>query len=95
MNSNGSNFGYVLLGLGVGAIAGLLLAPRAGVETRKLIHDRADEGRDYFKAKAQEFSDQAEGLAEKGGEWLSRGQDAAENAFDCGKKTYREGNRKS
>ncbi|MEO7558512.1 MAG: YtxH domain-containing protein [Gammaproteobacteria bacterium] len=96
MNSNsGSNLGFVLLGLGVGAIAGLLLAPRAGEETRKLIRERADEGRDYLKTKAQEFSDQAEDLAEKGREWLDRGRDAAKDAFDYGKQTYREGSRKT
>jgi len=91
MNSDGgSNLGYVLLGLGLGAIAGLLLAPRAGEEARKLIRERADEGRDYLKIKAQEFSDQAEGLAEKGREWVDRGREAAEEAFDYSKQAYQE-----
>ncbi|MEO5702955.1 MAG: YtxH domain-containing protein [Gammaproteobacteria bacterium] len=89
-SNNGSKLGYMILGVGLGAVAGLLLAPRTGEETRKIIRDRADEGRDYLKAKAQEFSDQAEGLAEKGKEWVDRGRGAAEDAFDYGRQAYQD-----
>ena len=39
-----SNFGALLLGLGVGLAAGFLFAPYSGEETRELIADRAKEG---------------------------------------------------
>ncbi|MEO5574537.1 MAG: YtxH domain-containing protein [Gammaproteobacteria bacterium] len=96
MDSNkGSKLGYMILGLGLGAVVGLLLAPRTGEETRKIIRDRADEGRDYLKTKAHEFSDQADELDGKGKEWVDRGRAAAEEAFDNGKQAYRDTNRKS
>lgn len=91
-SNNGSKLSYMILGLGLGAVAGLLLAPRTGEETRKIIRDRADEGRDYLKTKAQEFSDQADELASKGKAWADRGRNAAEDAFDEGKQAYRDTN---
>ena len=96
MDSNkGSKLGYMILGLGLGAVVGLLLVLRTGEETRKIIRDRADEGRDYLKTKAHEFSDQVDELAGKGKEWVDRGRAAAEEAFDNGKQAYRDINRKS
>ncbi len=93
MNStDGSKLGYMLLGIGLGAVAGLLIAPRSGEESRRIIRERTDEGRDFIKGKAQEFSDQAEGLAEKGKDWVNRQKNAAEQAFDDGKQAYRDTN---
>jgi gas vesicle protein len=38
-----------IYGLGVGLAAGVLLAPRSGVDTRRQIVDAAREGQDYVK----------------------------------------------
>ena len=43
-NDNDSPFGALLLGLGVGLVVGLLVAPQSGEETREIIADRAKEG---------------------------------------------------
>lgn len=38
-----------LIGIGVGGAAGLLLAPRTGVKTRRMIADSAKESQKYLK----------------------------------------------
>src|SRR5208283_2559420 len=61
--NGGSNFGFFLAGLGMGAILALLFAPRSGKETREYIAGKAEEGRDYVKAKTEDLRRQAEGTA--------------------------------
>ena len=61
----GSRLGIFLAGLGVGAVAALLLAPTSGEETREYIGKKADEGRDYVTAKGRHIRRQAEGLVDK------------------------------
>jgi gas vesicle protein len=60
------NVGYFLVGLGVGTVVALLLAPKTGEETRKLIAKKAEEGKDYVASKGREVRGQAEELVEKG-----------------------------
>ena len=40
---------WFLAGLGLGALVGVLYAPRSGRETRQAILDAAEEGRDYLE----------------------------------------------
>ena len=96
-----SGFGYFLLGLGIGVAAGLLWAPRAGEETRQLIADKAGEGADYLKARAQEGTEyvrqraddlkqSASDLYEKGRTSVSRQKDTLSAAVEAGKQAYRD-----
>ena len=41
-----SKFPYFLLGLGVGFVAGILVAPRSGDETIQYLKERAGEGKE-------------------------------------------------
>src|ERR1700737_623474 len=56
----GSKVTYFLVGLGVGALVGILFAPKSGEETRELLSKKADEGRDYAQRKARERIDRAQ-----------------------------------
>jgi len=47
----------VLLSAAAGAVAGLLMAPESGAETRKKIKKRAQQFGDMVKDKMDEFSD--------------------------------------
>jgi gas vesicle protein len=96
-----SGFGYFLLGLGIGVAAGILWAPRAGEETRQLIADKAGEGADYLRARAQEGTDfvrqktedlkgSAADLYEKGRQTVSRQKDTLGAAVEAGKQAYRD-----
>ena len=46
----GSKVSYFLVGLGVGALIGVLFAPKSGEDTREYLSKKADEGRDYAQA---------------------------------------------
>jgi gas vesicle protein len=96
-----SGFGYFLLGLGIGVAAGILWAPRAGEETRQLIADKAGEGADYLRARAQEGSDfvrqktedlkgSAADLYEKGRQTVARQKETLGAAVEAGKQAYRD-----
>jgi gas vesicle protein len=67
-----SKFPYFLLGIGLGAVAGLLLAPRAGEETRKYLRERGTRGLDTLNQKAGKLRESAEGIVQKGKEIMSR-----------------------
>jgi gas vesicle protein len=70
--SFGTKTGYLLAGVGIGAILTLLLAPKSGKETRKLIADKAEEGKDYVVSRGKELRKQAEELVERGRETVAK-----------------------
>ena len=45
--NSGSKVSFFLVGLGIGALVGILFAPKSGEETREFLAQKADEGRDY------------------------------------------------
>ena len=47
----GSKVSYFLVGLGVGALMGVLFAPKSGEDTREYLSKRADDGRDFAQKK--------------------------------------------
>ena len=48
----GSKVSYFLVGLGVGALMGVLFAPKSGEDTREYLAKRADDGREFAQKKA-------------------------------------------
>ncbi|MDR0842424.1 MAG: YtxH domain-containing protein, partial [Acidobacteriota bacterium] len=50
---------FFLVGGAIGAAAALLLAPRSGAETRKLIVTKAREGADVVTARSKVVADKA------------------------------------
>lgn len=57
-------FGFMLIGLAIGAAAGLLTAPKSGKQLRRDMSRRLDDARDTIN----KLSEQAEELWERGGE---------------------------
>ena len=88
-HSGSSSIGFFLAGLGIGAILALLFAPRSGQETRDLIAERAGEGRDYVKTRADELRQQAEDAVEKGKELVSKEKERLAEVFEAGKEAAR------
>jgi len=88
--NGGSNFGFFLAGLGMGAILALLFAPRSGKETREYIAGKAEEGRDYVKAKTEDLRHQAEGAVEKGKDIVTKQKELLSAALEAGKQAYQE-----
>jgi gas vesicle protein len=88
-NNVGSKVSYFLVGLGIGALVGILFAPKSGEETREYLSSKADEGRDYAQKKARELRERAEDLIERSKEIISRQKDAVTTAVDAGKEAYK------
>ena len=89
-DNNGSGLVWFLAGLGIGAAAGILYAPRSGAETRDALRAQAEEG----SAKARQH---AQRVRETAGDWIDRGRDTMnehkENvraAWEAGRQAYRE-----
>jgi gas vesicle protein len=84
----GSKFSYFLVGLGVGALVGVLFAPQSGEETRDILTKKADEGRDYAQKKARELRERADELIERGKDVASRKKDSISAAVDAGREAF-------
>ena len=87
---NGSKAGYFLAGLGIGAVMALLFAPRSGKETRDIIVQKVEEGRDFVVTKSEEIRKQAEEAVEKGRDVVSKQKELLSAALEAGKQAYQE-----
>ena len=81
---------YFFLGLGLGVAAGLLFAPQSGEETRVMLKNKADEGRDLLKVRSEALRDQANETLQRGKETVSRHRENLTSAMDAGKQAYRD-----
>jgi len=89
-SNGGSKVGFFLAGLGIGAVLALLFAPRSGKETRDLIAQKADEGREFVKTKTEELRQQAEEAVEKGKDLVTKQKELLSAALEAGKQAYQE-----
>lgn len=85
-----TKFPYFFLGLGVGVALGVLFAPKAGTETRELIRDKADEGKDYLRRRSGELKESAEELVDRSKQAVNRQKENIVSAVEAGKQAYRE-----
>jgi gas vesicle protein len=69
--------GSFLLGLGVGMVGGILMAPQPGEHYRRMLGEKASEGYDYLKNKTEGLRDSASGAVEKGREVMTERLDRA------------------
>jgi gas vesicle protein len=85
----GSKVTYFLVGLGVGALVGILFAPKSGEDTREYISKKADEGRDFAQRKAKELRERADDLIERSKDVANRGKDSISAAVEGAREAYR------
>lgn len=62
---------FLLVGLGLGAVAALILAPQSGQSTRRVLRRKYEDAREAL-----------EGLTERAGQMVERGTDWASTARD-------------
>jgi len=90
-----------IAGAGLGIGLGMLLAPKAGHETRDAIRGKVNDGKDYLTRQGRDLSrelanrastlaDKASGLAEKGKEAVDKHRSSVAAAVDAGRQAYRE-----
>ena len=87
-DNSGSKISYFLVGLGIGALVGVLFAPKSGDETRDYLSKKADEGKEYAQRKARELRERAEDLVERGKQVASKQKDSLTAALDAGRDAY-------
>ena len=85
----GSKVTYFLVGLGIGALVGILFAPKSGEETRDFLSKKADEGKEYAQRKAKELRERADDLIERGKEVAVRQKDSIAAAVEGAREAYR------
>ena len=85
---DGNSFIWFLAGLGVGAIVGVLYAPRSGNETRQAIFDKAEQGSEYVRSRAREVREQASDWADRGRDVLNQQKEQFKSAYEAGRQAY-------
>ncbi|MGA8110976.1 MAG: YtxH domain-containing protein [Acidobacteriaceae bacterium] len=77
-----SGFSWFLAGLGLGALIGVLYAPRAGRETREGLMSSAREGTEYLRQKSRDAADQVGDLVDRSktqvNDYVDRGKEVVE-----------------
>ncbi len=69
----GTAITFLCIGLGVGSLFALLLAPQSGRKTRNMLRRRYEDAFDAVSERAEELRDRA-------GEWRDRGAEFADTA---------------
>ena len=87
-NDEFSGFSIFLIGIGIGMVAGLFLAPRSGEEMREDIRRRTNEGVDYLNQQAEKLRDGAEKVVNKGKEWIGRQSEGIQSAVETRKPSH-------
>ncbi len=78
MSDQSSGFSWFLAGLGIGALVGVLYAPKSGRETRDDLMSGARDGSEYLRTRGREAATQVNTYAERGkarmNEYVDRGR---------------------
>jgi gas vesicle protein len=89
-NNSNNSFVWFLAGMGLGALAGVLYAPRSGSETRDVLRARAEEGRDYVRTRARDVRGQASEWVDRGRDVVNQQKDQFRAAYEAGRQAYQE-----
>ena len=98
-DSKGQGLVWLLAGLGIGALVGVLYAPKSGRETREDIAHGAREGTEYLRTRTKQAVEQAGTLVDKGkeqvGKYVERGGSLVDEqsnqitaAVEAGREAY-------
>jgi gas vesicle protein len=96
MRTNGeSKFSFLLIGLGLGAIGGLMAALLARKETRDLLREHSRETLDYLNQGGKKLREATEGIVEKGKELMSRRCCSVDGTTEAQEQAYQEERRET
>ncbi len=87
---DGSSFLWFLAGLGVGAVVGVLYAPRSGDETRDVIRSKAQESAERARHHARRAREQANDWMDRGRDVVNQQTDRFKSAYEAGRQAYNE-----
>jgi gas vesicle protein len=89
-DQDGGSILWFLAGLGVGAVVGILYAPRSGNETREALRAKAEEGREFVRERARQAREQAAEWADRGREVVNQQKEQFRSAYEAGRQAYHE-----
>ena len=81
---------WFLAGLGVGALVGILYAPKAGREPRDDIVSGAKEGTEYLRARTRQAAEEVNAIVDKGKEQVTEYVERGREAVDRGRAQWEE-----
>lgn len=76
-----SRLTWLIAGVGIGAVTGILLAPQSGENTREWISTKCKNGIDTVNSKVRQTGQQA-------GEWIDQGQHQVREAVSAGRGAF-------
>jgi gas vesicle protein len=76
-----SKFAWLIAGVGIGAVAGILLAPQSGENTREWISTKCKDGIDTVNSKVRHTGQQV-------GDWIDQGQHQVSEAVSAGRLAF-------
>lgn len=85
-----NEFTYFGIGAALGVAAAVLLAPKSGPATRKLLRSKAEEGTEYLASRASQARDTASEAINRGKRAVKQNAENLSAAVDAGVQTYRE-----
>jgi len=85
-----NSFLWFLAGLGVGAVVGVLYAPRSGDEMRDAILSKAQEGSERAGQSARRAREQASDWMDRGSDVLNQQKERFRSAYEAGRQAYNE-----
>jgi len=77
-----ATFGYLVIGLGIGAALSIFLAPRSGAETRQWLANKCLNGIDTANKKVRKARVQVKDLMDEGQQKISEAVVAGRDAID-------------
>jgi hypothetical protein len=91
-----SKFSYLLIGLGLGAIGGLMAAILASKETRDLIRQRSGESLDYLNQQAGRLREAADVIVQQGKKLMAcKDSNSVEHSAEAEKHSFQENRREN
>jgi gas vesicle protein len=76
-----SGITWLVAGVGIGALAGILLAPQSGEDTREWISTQYKSGIDTVNSKVRETTDRV-------GDWIDESKNQVVEAVSAGREAY-------
>ena len=91
-----SKFSYLLIGLGLGAVGGLMAAILARKETRGLLRERSGKSLDYLNQQVGKLRETADVIVQQGKKLIAcEGANSVDRSTEAEKQIYQEDRREN
>ena len=88
--NGGLGVAWFLAGIGIGALVGILYAPKSGRETREDLAHGARGGKEYIRSKSKDAAKQVGAMVDKGKDQVNDYMDRGRDVIDKGRAQWEE-----